>query len=187
MSDLVSYSYSPGLESKPAKQFAVVIFLPAEIEMAIAPMREKYDPDINLIAGHLSLVLPFSTAMTLPQVSGLIRESIDTVGAFDVTLETVGDLYPTFPIISWTVQHSPKLHELYLKLHASLQLPLAYKGFFPHVALAKEISEHRVVMIKEKLLEQLHEITFTPSAVDLISPVADGRWLSVRTFVLPKS
>lgn len=186
MSEPVSYSFGPTLEPKAARPFAVVIFLPGELHDLVQTMRERYDPDVHLIAPHVSLVFPFSTDLTLPQLSAIIRETIDATGSLEISLESIADLYPTFPIISWAVQHSPKLQELCVRLHASLQLPVLYKGFFPHVGLAKEISDHRIVMVKEKLLEQIEETTFSPAAIDLISPAADSRWLSVRTFVLPQ-
>jgi hypothetical protein len=52
------------------------------------------------------------------------------------------------------------------------------------VTVAKEISDHRVVLVKEKIVPYLGEESFEAETIDLIAPTANKQWVSVRTFTL---
>ena len=58
------------------------------------------------------------------------------------------------------------------------------RQFVPHVTVAKEISDHRVVMVKERILPYLPDEHFYASSIDLVAPDAGDHWVSVRTFPL---
>ncbi|MEE8577416.1 MAG: hypothetical protein V3T31_09190, partial [candidate division Zixibacteria bacterium] len=73
---------------------------------------------------------------------------------------------------------------LFRDIYAALDLPLPYRLFTPHITVAREISEHRRMLVKERILPYLPQESFEVSAIDLVSPVAQNNWVSVRTFQL---
>ncbi len=141
-------------------EFAVVIFLPPQLDGIVQPHREKFDPDHQLVDSHISLVFPFKTQQTIDDVARTIYAETAERSAFRVELSSIGDFYPEYPIIYWCVKVSPVINTLYKSLHARLDLPLPHKQFVPHVTVAKEISDHRVVMVKERILPYLPDEHF---------------------------
>jgi len=166
-----------------AQSYAVVIFLPPHLDELVMPHRELYDPDCNAIGSHISLVFEFRTARPLEELARVIATEISKAGPVKVEFESIGDFYPVAPIIYWGVKPNAVLSSLYKTLHAQLDIPIAYKQYIPHVTVAKEISPHRVMLVKERIVPYLPKESFWASAVDLVSPVA-GHWVSVRTFPL---
>jgi len=82
-----------------------------------------------------------------------------------------------------------KLHlhqnkDLYLRLYTALGVPIPFKQFVPHVTVAKEISPHRLVIVKEQIASYLARERFFAGSIDLLTPLAGGKWVSVRTFPL---
>ncbi len=76
------------------------------------------------------------------------------------------------------------LHDLYYKLYSDMSLPIPYKNYMPHVTIAREISNHRVVTIKDTVVSYLPNEKFIVSSIDLLTPLVNDRWVSVRTFNL---
>jgi len=124
--------------------------------------------------------------MSLDELSSVIAQEVASVGTLRIELDSIGDFYPTLPLIYWEVRPNLQLNRLYRSLYAKLNLPLPHKQYLPHVTLAREISAHRVLLVKEKIVPYLARESFQAAAVDLISPVAGERWVSVRTFPLPQ-
>ena len=52
------------------------------------------------------------------------------------------------------------------------------------VTVAKEISQHRVMLVKDAIASYLSRERFEVDAIDLIAPLPERRWVSVRTFPL---
>lgn len=178
-----SFDSTEGLQARTQK-FAVVIYLPPHLQEFVTPLREQYDPDYRLIASHITVVFPFDTAETLEDVLGAIQQEVIATEPFKVKLQSVGDFYPDVPIIYWQVKDCLELDDLYRRLYVRLDLPLPHKDFAPHVTVGKEISYHRVVLVKDRVASYLPDEEFTVRAVDLIAPVGGARWVSVRTFPL---
>lgn len=170
-------------DRRKSQEYAVVIFLPPDLDAMVAPYRDQYDPDSRLIGAHVSIVFPFTTPLGLDELSRIISTEVNRIGAMKVELSSVGDFYPQSPIIYWGVKHDSVFNALYKTLYAQLNIPLPHKTFVPHVTVAKEISPHRVMLIKERIVAYLPNESFWANAVDLVSPVA-GNWVSVRTFPL---
>jgi 2'-5' RNA ligase len=166
--------------------YALVIFLPQALEMLVQKWREQYDPDYNLIRAHITLVFPFSTEKSLDILVRAIQTVLKDVKPFKVELKSIGDFYPKVPVIYWQVKTNPKINELYKSLYTVLDIPLPFKEIIPHVTVAKEISHHRVMLVKEKLVDYLPDETFQVDTIDLVSPLANHHWVSVRTFNLLK-
>jgi 2'-5' RNA ligase len=99
-----------------------------------------------------------------------------------IQLDSIGDFYPREPIIYWKVTNGEMLGRMYKRLYTRLELPLKFRELIPHVTVAREISHHRVVLVKDQIASYLPEESFEVKAVDLVSPVADHHWVSVRTF-----
>nr|AOR51118.1 hypothetical protein [uncultured bacterium pAW1] len=173
---------SEDIEAVSPNRYAVVMLLPEGLDQMIAPIREKYDPDFNAISAHISVVFPFQTNKTLDDVSRVVKRVTEKTKSIQVELSSIGDFYPNFPIVFWCVKRNQQIDELYKSLYAGLDLALPHKQFFPHVTVAREISQHRVMMVKEKIVPYLSDETFSADSVELVSPVANRQWVSVRTF-----
>lgn len=181
----MEYSFSgKGISDLRSSQFVIAAFLPRELDELITPIREKFDPDYDKCAAHITVVFPFETTVPLDQLTAGISEELNKVKQFEVELDSIGDFYPHVPIIYWKVKRVDELNLLYRSLYARLNFPLPHRDYVPHVTVAKEISHHRVMLVKERIVPYLPKERFTVKALDLISPVADQRWVSVRTFPL---
>ena len=179
----MSYTYSGReIDEDSLKQYAVVIYIPERLERFVVPLRERFDPDYDVVAAHITLVFPWESALPTSDFAGVIAEEVQRLAPLTVKLDSVGDFYPETPIIYWRVAPDDGLTRLYRQLHARLDLPLPFKDFLPHVTVAKEISPHRVMLVKDQIASYLPRESFEVSAIDLVSPVADHHWVSVRTF-----
>ncbi|MDX9858092.1 MAG: 2'-5' RNA ligase family protein [candidate division Zixibacteria bacterium] len=172
------------LEGRGSTRFAIVMFLPDSIETLVRPIRERFDPDYSLVSGSLVLVAPFETVRSLGELTQIIRKETADISAPEIQFERLGDAYPSAPLIFWEIKPNDVIDRLYKNLYAALDLALPYRQFSPHVTVAREISDHRVMLVKERIYPYLPEESFTPGAVDLIAPVAGQSWVSVRTFPL---
>ena len=172
------------IEDRRHARYALVIYLPAELDEIIAPLRERFDPLYNAIAAHATVVFPFDSPYPLDELTSLVAEELAGETALPVKLSSIIDFYPNSPAICWKIVDSERLTALYYRLYARLELPLPFKEFVPHVTIAREISDHRVFFVKEKIVPYLPDENFTAKTVDLITPLPDNRWVSVRTFPL---
>jgi len=179
---VMGYSFKSGGDKSGPKWYAIVIYLPSELDQVIGSLRERFDPDYDLISAHMTLVFPFDTTRTLAELSQIISPIVQQSGPLKIQLGSIGDFYPDTPIIYWCAKSNPELNRLYKRLYAELDLPLPHREFIPHVTVAKEISRHRVVLVKDEVASYLSDETVEVKAVDLVSPVAEGHWVSVRTF-----
>jgi 2'-5' RNA ligase len=161
-----------------------VIYLPSELEQIIAPLRERFDPDYEFISAHVTLVFPFETKRPLTELTEVVASASLGMEPLKIGLASIGDFYPGSPIIYWQVKECEKLHLLYRRLYGDLGLPLPHKRFLPHVTVAREISLHRVMLVKDEIAPYLPEESFEAESIDLVSPVAGEQWVSVRTFPL---
>jgi 2'-5' RNA ligase len=181
----MAYSYScDKLDPTAKKNYAVVIYLPEEMEQTVAPLRERFDPDYNLIAAHVTLVFPFETDRPLNELTRVIHGATFDMDPLAIELSSIDDFYPRSPIIFWKVKETPELHHLYKQLYAGLDLSLPHKRFLPHVTVGREISHHRLVLVKDEIAAYLPNERFVATTVDLVSPVAGQHWVSVRSFPL---
>ncbi len=179
------YTYfTQELQEKRQMRYAVVVFLPQHLDEIIASLREKYDPIYDQVAAHISLVFPFESDRPLDELTGVIRAETSKVKSFFIELDSIGDFYPHIPVIYWQVKQNDDLNNLYYRLYSRLNLPLPYKQYLPHVTVAREISNHRIVLVKEKIVSYLPHEKFLAEKVDLITPLSGNRWVSVRTFPL---
>lgn len=179
------FGYSSGeLIPNGGNNYAIVIFLPDHLCRMIEPIREKYDPDYSIVEAHISLVFPFQMARPFDEVTGIIRKTVENIAPIKIDLSSIGDFYPGFPLIYWEVKRCAPIDEIYKTLYARLDLALPHKNFIPHVTVAKEISDHRVVLVKEKIVPYLGEESFVAESIDLIAPTANKQWVSVRSFQL---
>ncbi len=179
----MNYSYSSTSDIENAhRQYAVLIYLPDPLERFVAPLRERFDPDYDMVSAHITLVFPWQTAVPLAELSAILASEVRQLSPVTLQLESVGDFYPEAPIIYWRVGPNDTLNRLYRELYARLDLPLPFKELIPHVTVAKEISPHRVMLVKDQIASYLPKESFEMTAVDLVSPVADHHWASVRTF-----
>lgn len=163
-------------------RYGIVIFLPEELQKLVRPIRERFDPDYSLIAPNVAIVAPFASELSLDEISQVIAKEVSGTVAPTIELSSIGDYYPHYPLIFWQVKLNPIIDRLYKNLYTSLDLALPYRQFSPHVTVAREISQHRVMLVKEKIYPYLPEESFRAITVDLVAPVAQERWVSVRTF-----
>jgi 2'-5' RNA ligase len=181
----MNYSYGGGEYDREAvKKYAVVIYLPDHLERFVAPLRERFDPDYDIVAAHITLVFPWETPVPLADLTAILLDEARDMAPLNLKLNSVGDFYPETPIIYWQVAPNEELNRLYRRLYARLELPLPFKELLPHVTVAKEISPHRVMLVKDQIASYLPRESFEAVALDLVSPVAETNWVSVRTFPL---
>lgn len=183
MSGIFGYN-NDELNHKSANKYAVVILLPEPLDAEIAPLRAKYDPDCTVIPSHVTVVFPFQSGLPVEEIARVVRRAAAKTARFPLELSSIGDFYPAFPTIYWGVNRHPALDDLYKRLYTELDLALPHKQFVPHVTVAREISSHRVVMVKEQIVPYLPNERFEAEALDLMSPVADRQWVSVGRFDL---
>jgi 2'-5' RNA ligase len=174
------------LRGDDTNRYAVVVLLPDPLDRIIAPLRERYDPDYSIIGAHITVVFPFESNRPIEDISDRIRSVTDALAPFQVQLTSIGDFYPEIPVIYWGVKKNAGIDELYKGLYTGLDLALPHKQFCPHVTVAREISAHRVVLVKEAVVPYLPDETLPVAAIDLVSPTASGNWVSIRTFNLQK-
>ena len=165
-------------------RMAVVAFIPNPLKSIVARFREKYDPDYAIIAPHVSIVYPFETDRSITEVADIVGGEIQKQPVMNIRFDTLEDYYPTCPQICWGIEANESLTQLYMGLYTALDIPLPYKEFRPHLPLAREISEHRLIFVKEKIAPYLPQETLTIEEVDLVAPMAGDNWVSVRTFFL---
>jgi len=179
----VDYSFEESkITDRIPDRYAVVVYLPPELEEVVASLRERFDPDYNLISTHISLVFPFETNKTIDELSKIIRSVVLQTISFTIQFASIGDFYPHTPVIYWRIKENEELNILHKRLYAGLDLPLPHRTFIPHVTVGKEISQHRVVLVKDVIASFLPEESLDVKAIDLVSPVAGDHWVSVRTF-----
>jgi len=166
------------------RTYAIVIELPQHLDELIYSIREKFDPDYNRVPGHVTVVFPFESKSSFNELSALINNQLQNVQPFEIELDSIGDFYPDSPIIYWRVKPCEMLQKLYRNLYADLDLPIPFSNYLPHVSVAKEISSHRVMLVKERIVHYLPQEKFKVLSVDLIIPIAGDRWVSARTFSL---
>ncbi|MEW6411109.1 MAG: 2'-5' RNA ligase family protein [Candidatus Zixiibacteriota bacterium] len=176
------FEYGGALGERRRNRYAVVILLPQALHEIVAPLRERFDPLYNLVAPHITVVFPFETNLPLDELAGLIKTETDGQKSFQIQLDSIGDFYPGSPTIYWNVLKNDHLTELYYRLYSRLGIPLAQKLYQPHVTVAREISEHRLVLVKEQIASYLPREKFFASSLDLMTPLVNERWVSVRTF-----
>ncbi len=176
--------YEQNIEDRRHARYALVVYLPPELDDILAPHREKFDPLYNLVAAHVTIVFPFDSSWPLEELSGMIEEELQGEPEFPVMLSSIGDFYPKSPVIYWKVHRNDRLNNLYYRINGRLGLPIPFKEYVPHVTIAREISDHRVLFVKEKIVPYLPEETFVARSVDLITPLPGNKWVSVRTFGL---
>ena len=177
-------NYYDKVPERRRNSYAVVIYLPKTLDDIVAPFREKYDPLYNLVAAHITLVFPFESNLSLDNLSTSIKSAVEGLNSFEIELESIGDFYPTSPVIYWDIKECQMLHDLYYKLYSDMSLPIPYKNYMPHVTIAREISNHRVVTIKDTVVSYLPNEKFIVSSIDLLTPLVNDRWVSLRTFNL---
>lgn len=176
-----------GPESGQSKStYAVVIFLPSQLDDLIYPLRQRFDPLYNKVPGHITIVFPFETARSLNEISGVIKQELQNHRPINIELESIGDFYPVSPTIYWKINTCEPIQQLYHSLHCKLEIPIPYKQFVPHVTVAREISTHRVMLVKERIVPYLPSEKFVVHTIDLVVPIAYEKWVSVRSFSLSK-
>jgi len=175
---------SNGISDRRHTTYAVVVYLPQHLDAIVAPLREKYDPDFNIVGSHITLVYPFDTGLPLDRLTSIIKKQLERIEPITIELDSIGDFYPVSPCIYWEVKKNPKLNELHFSLYSCLSLPLLQKVYVPHVTVAKEISNHRLVLVKDRIAAYLTPEKFKATRVDLITPLAGQKWISVSTFAL---
>lgn len=166
--------------------YAAVIYLPRELNATIAPFREKYDPFFDRVDAHITLVFPFDTTRTLDEISTPIKHEAEKHKSIDIELQSIADFYPDSPVIYWEIKKNEQLCDLYYRFYSCLGLPIPVKDYIPHVTIAREISSHRVINVKDAVASYLPQEKFTAVSIDLVTPLMNGKWVSVRNFSLAR-
>ena len=157
------------------RTYAIVVLLPQDLDELIYPIREKFDPDYNKIPGHVTVVFPFDSKASFNELSAVISYQLQSVQPFEIKLDSIADFYPRFPIIYWQIKPCEALQKLYRNLHAELDLPIPFSRYLPHVTVAREISSHRLMLVKERIVAGLPQEKFRVLSLDLTIPIVGDR------------
>ena len=182
-----NFYQTQNIENRRQNLYALVTYLPEELDQIITPLRERFDPLHNQIAPHVTIVFPFETSYPIEELTAIVKRELENEQEILIELDSIVDFYPRSPIICWKVKDNDRLTSLYYRLHSQLGLAVPFKEFLPHVTVAREISPHRVMMVKEEVIPYLPSESFLAGAMDLITPLDDHKWVSVRTFGLVSS
>lgn len=173
------------LHERRSNRYALVIFLPEELDAAIRPLRERFDPDYNQVPAHITILFPFDWNGPVDNLTAGIQLELANHEPFSIELGSVKDFYPTSPVMYWNVERGrEKLKLFYHQLCGRLDLALPHTNYIPHVTMAQEISDHRLMLVKEEIDAYLRRESFEAVGIDLITPLAGLKWVSVRTFSL---
>lgn len=176
------FKFDDDVKNRRQTEYAVVIYLPDNLDKIAQQFRERYDPVYKQVSAHLTIVFPFQTSKSIADMSDMLQEVASNFNPLTVELETIGDFYPRSPVIYWNIKENQNLTELYYQLYSKFGLALPHKIYKPHVTLAREISPHRVEHVKDAIASYLPNETFFATAIDLVTPLANFKWVSVRTF-----
>lgn len=177
------YYHNPHLNERRHNTYAIVIYLPSQLDEIIYPLRERFDPDYNLVDSHITLVLPFDSEKPLDEIAVMIKSELDVFTPFEIKMGSIADFYPVTPVIYWEVLKDKVIDELYKNLNKRLGIEIRH-DYQPHVTIAREISNHRKMFVKDIIASYLSQETLYVEDIDLITPLNDRKWVSVRRFKL---
>lgn len=179
-----SHSYhNPRFNERRHNTYAIVIYLPSQLNEIIYPLREKFDPDYNLVDSHITLVFPFDSEKPLDEIVVMIESELDAFAPFEIKMGSVADFYPKAPVIYWEALMNNIIDDLYKNLNKRLEIEIR-NDYQPHVTIAREISNHRKMFVKDIIASYLSKETLYVEDIDLITPLSDRKWVSVRRFKL---
>lgn len=180
------FEFNNDFHERRRTEYAVVIFLPQRLDSIVSPFRQKYDPFYNRVDSHITIIFPFESNLMLDDLSNMIKSVTDYHKPLKIELNSIGDFYPRSPVIYWEIQKNEAICELYYQLYASLDQPIPVKDYKPHVTLAREISNHRLINVKDAIASYLPSEQFEVNSIDLVTPLVNERWVTVRSFPLKK-
>ena len=67
--------------------FSVVAFLPEPLDAVIAPLRQRFDPDYNVVRSRITIVAPFVANRPLVDITEIIREETGRLGNISLQLK----------------------------------------------------------------------------------------------------
>jgi 2'-5' RNA ligase len=114
----------------------------------------------------------------------VLQKEIEGKPPIPVRLATIGDYYPDAPVIYWSVEDNNRLKELYYRIYGRLEMPIPRKDYIPHVTVAREISDSRLLQVKDEIVTQLPTESFRIETLDLIGLFPNQQWVTVRKFFL---
>ncbi|MDF1544710.1 MAG: 2'-5' RNA ligase family protein, partial [bacterium] len=106
----MNYEYhNPLLRDRRSRLYAVVLYLPDYLDAMARGLREKYDPDYNIVDSHVTVVFPFESDRPVNELASAISTIADKREPFEIVLDNLADFYPRSPIIYWSLQESEPL------------------------------------------------------------------------------
>ena len=116
--------YESSIDDRRSTRYALVLFLPPQLDEVVAPLRERYDPLWQLVPSHATIVFPFESRHSLDELTAMIKEELLSEKVIPVRLGTIHDFYPRYPVICWKIQKSDQLNGLYYRLYSRLGMPI---------------------------------------------------------------
>ena len=72
------FSFEDDFVNRRKTEYAIVTYLPVNLDEAVYSFRKKYDPIYNQIASHITLVFSFVTDKSIDELSSIINSA--TIG-----------------------------------------------------------------------------------------------------------
>ena len=161
----------------PLPRFAVAWFPAFEGLDRIEAFRRRHDPQAGAIAAHLTLVFPFSTALSALQVETHVRKVVSAWPPVAVAFKPVRGLNNEFVLLMATrgaaavSQLHDKLYTRSIRPHLRRDLP-----YEPHITIARQPEPARYEAALADAEAQFHgEFSSVLREVTLLSLRAEGK------------
>ena len=117
---------------------AVVIFPLLPEPDPVASLRRRFDPLVDVVAAHLTLVLPFESDLSLADLRDHVAHAVRGSEPFPIRLEGVTGVQDSYLFLNVTLGNA-RLVELYERLYSGPLQP--YRSlefsFLPHVTVGR--------------------------------------------------
>ena len=117
---------------------AIVIFPKLENSLAIELLRNQYDPLALTIAPHITLVFPFESTLSTPQLQAHIRQAIQGTRAFPVQLHGISGSEGEYLFLN-VKRGNDELIELHDRLYSGIlsEHLRVEQTFIPHLTVGR--------------------------------------------------
>lgn len=170
--------------------FAVVIPVPDELSTALQPFRQKFDPQANYTAAHISILPPFD-------YFGPLEPLHEHLG-------TIGDTYAPvrLSLAGWDIHRSSQGYQLRLPLMAGRKELSALRnslcsgilaalaeqketGHWPYIQFGQVASHQEIQQVRQQLAHFEPQFIFRATGLELLHrTLANEPWQTQETFGL---
>jgi 2'-5' RNA ligase len=142
---------------------ALAIFPPAEISQTINRWRQIYDPYVDIIPPHITVVYPLGISPQVwPEVRPIFVQSLEQFQPFQVKISTL-NCFLSPQIVLWL---QPEENEIICSMHTVIEerfpgyIHRGSLNFVPHMTLGFFESRKKLEQAQQKISRELKPIEF---------------------------